>query len=185
MTEQRKDYCPACGHIMAKPKRGLSTIEFRRTVHKCTDRDNLRENVCKLIKIFRNITQDAELTVAFSQDFDTLLNEDSQDIEIIKLWLLEQINRLDRDVGEKALYQLLFGYVEDGIKESFAVFYDIYAERTDNPLSKNFVSRALGALGLKTRMVRMSADGRQKSIISIQATAVELQDIFRKNRIGY
>ena len=75
MTEQRKDYCPACGHIMAKPRRGLSTIEFRRTVHRCADRDSLRENLSKLIKIFRNTTQDAELTVTFSQDFERMLDD--------------------------------------------------------------------------------------------------------------
>jgi len=165
---------------MAKPRRGLSTIEFRRTVHRCVDRDSLRENLSKLTKIFRNATQDAELTVAFSQDFDARLNEEWWETGEIKLWLLEQINRLD-GVDEKAVYQLLFDYTEKGINEPFAVFYDIYAERTDNPLSKNSVSRALRALGLKTRMVRMIVDGREKSVISIQATATELQDVFRKN----
>jgi hypothetical protein len=182
MTEQRRDYCSACGRMMAKPGRGLSTIEFRRTVHKCADKDSLRKNLSKLIKIFRNATQDAELTVTFSQDFDAQLNDEWQEAGDIKLWLLEQINRLDSDAGEKAVYQLLFDlYAEEGIKESFAAFYDIYAERTHNPLSKNFVSRALRALGLKTRMVRMVVDGKEKSVISIQATATELQDIFRKN----
>lgn len=187
MTEQHKNHCPACGHIMAKPKRGLSTIEFRRTVHKCApangqDKDSLRENVYKLIKLFRNITQDVKLTVAFFQDFEIRLDDNSQDSEMIKLWLLEQVNRLDRDVGEKAVYQLLSDlYAEDGVNTPFAVFYNIYAARIDNPLSKNSVSRALRALGLKTRMVRMIVDGREKSVISIRATAVELENIFRKN----
>jgi len=203
MSEQRKDYCLACGRMMAKPRRGLSTIEFRRIVHKCADRDALRENLSKLIKIFRNATQNAELTVAFSQDFEYHLDNVGWGAREIKLWLLGQINSLDSDVGEKAVYQILFGYVEEGIKESFAAFYDIYAGWTNNPLSKNFVSRALGALGLKTRMVRMIANGegesslvgeesgsppaggKKKSVILLQATAAELQDIFRKNGISY
>ena len=104
MVEQHKDYCSACGHIMAKTRRGLSTIEFRRTVHNCANIDDLRENIYKLIKIFRNVAQDAELTVAFSQGFEDQLNDTDADIELIKIWSLKQINRLDRDVGEKALY---------------------------------------------------------------------------------
>src|SRR5262249_13851059 len=130
MTEQHRDYCLACGRMMAKPRRGLFTIEFRRTVHRCADRDSLRENTCKLIKIFRNTTQDADLTVAFSQDFDTWLNDEWWEAGEIKLWLLRQINSLD-SAGEKAVYQLLFDlYAGEGIKEPFAVFYNIYAERT-------------------------------------------------------
>ena len=84
------------------------------------------------------------------------------------------------------MYQLLYDlYIEDGINEPFAVFYDIYAEGTDNPLSKNCASRALRALGLKTKMARLRVDEKEKSVIIIQATAGELRDIFRKNGIDY
>jgi hypothetical protein len=188
MVEQRtaKNYCPACGHILAKTKRGISTIEFRRIIHGCSDIDSLCENVYKLIKIFRYITRDAKLTVAFSQDFEKQLNDIPEDIETIKIWLLKQINKLDKDVGEKALYRLLFDiYAEEGINEPFAVFYDIYAERTDNPLSKNCVSRALRALGLITKMIKMVVNGKEKSVISIRATREELISIANKNGIDY
>jgi hypothetical protein len=186
MVEQHKNFCPACGHMMAKPKRGLSTIEFRRTIHGCEDRDSLYENMCKLIKIYRNVTKDAGLTVTFTQSFEDLLNENQHDAPNIKLWLLEQLNGLDRDVGEQALYRLLYDfYSEEGIDTPFAVFYDIYSEMTDNPLSKNCVSRALRALGLMTKMIRMIIDGKEKSVISIRASAEELRDIFRKNGISY
>jgi hypothetical protein len=186
MVEQLKNYCPACGHILAKTKRGISTIEYRRTIHGCSDIDSLRENIYKLIKIFRYITRDAELTVAFSRDCEEQLNNTGLDIDSIKIWLLKQINGLDNDVGEKALYRLLFDiYAEEGINEPFAVFYDIYAERTDNPLSKNCVSRALRALGLATKMIRMVVDGKEKNVISICATREELISIANKNGIDY
>ncbi|GBB97142.1 hypothetical protein RclHR1_29270001 [Rhizophagus clarus] len=94
--------------------------------------------------------------------------------------------RLDRDVREKALYQLLFDlYAEEGINEPFAVFYDIFCDRVNNPLSKNFVFHVLRALGLVTKMSRIVVDGREKSIISINATREELLELFRKNGIDY
>jgi hypothetical protein len=186
MVEQFKTFCPACAHLMAKPKRGLSTIEFRRIVHKCVNREDLYENIFNLIKIYRNITKDAISTVIFCQDFESWLDDDLQNVDNIKLWLFGQLNMLEKDVGEKAVYRLLYDSWKDtGINEPFAVFYDIYAERIDNPLSKNCVSRALSALGLKTKMVRLRVDEKEKSVISIQASAEELQDIFRKNGISY
>jgi hypothetical protein len=172
--------------MMAKPKRGLSTIEFRRTIHGCEDRNSLYKNMCKLIKIYRNVTKDAKLTVIFTYGFESILDNILQNTDTIKLWLLEQLNGLDRDVGERAVYRLLYDfYLEEGIDTPFAVFYDIYSEMTDNPLSKNCVSRALRALGLQTKMVRMIIDGKEKSVITIRASAEELRDIFRKNGISY
>ncbi|GES82107.1 hypothetical protein GLOIN_2v1783702 [Rhizophagus clarus] len=103
-----------------------------------------------------------------------------------KRWLLKRINELDRDVGEKALYEILFDlYAGVDINEPFAVFYDIYCNKVDNPLSKNFVSRALRAFGLVTKMSRIVVDGKEKSTITINATREELLDIFRKNGIDY
>jgi len=29
---EKRDYCSFCGHIVAQPKRGLSTVKFRRIV---------------------------------------------------------------------------------------------------------------------------------------------------------
>ncbi|GET02139.1 hypothetical protein GLOIN_2v1783702 [Rhizophagus clarus] len=190
MIEQIRKYCPICGLALAKPRRGLSTIEFQRTVHGCTDIDSLHESIYKLIKIFRCVSQNDELTFAFTQDYEYQLEfydfSIPEEFELIKIWLLKQINGLDRDVGEKALYQLLFDlYAEEGINEPFAVFYDIYYDRVNNPLSKNFVSCALRALGLVTKMSRIVVNGREKSIISINATREELLELFRKNGIDY
>ena len=38
------------------------------------------------------------------------------------------------------------------INEPFQEFYEYYAQNVDNPLNKNYVFRALTALGLKTAM---------------------------------
>ena len=153
-------------------------------MHGCADIDSLHESIYKLIKIFRCVSQDDELTFAFTRDYEYQL--EYEEFESIKIRLLKQINGLDRDVGEKALYRFLFDlYGEEGINEPFAVFYDIYCDRVNNPLSKNFVSRALRALSLVTKMSRIVIDGREKSIISINATREELLELFRKNGIDY
>ncbi|GBB91336.1 hypothetical protein RclHR1_18570005 [Rhizophagus clarus] len=137
-----------------------------------------------LIQRARCVSQDNELTFAFTQDYEYQLEYEK--FESIKIWLLKQINGLDRDIKEKALYRLLFDlYAEEGINEPFAVFYDIYCDRANNPLSKNFVSCALKALDLVTKMSRIVVDGREKSIISINATRQELLELFRKNGIDY
>ena len=186
MVEQIRKYCPVCGLVLAKPRRGLSTIEFRRTVQRCTDIDSLHENIYKLIKIYRSVSLDDELTFTFTRDYEEQLNSIEPDVESIKIWLLKRINELDRDVGEKALYRFLFDlYVVEGINEPFVVFYGMYCIVIDNPLSKNFVSRALKAFGIVTKMSRMVIDGKEKSTITINATREELLELFRKNGIDY
>ncbi|GBC00722.1 hypothetical protein RclHR1_39550001, partial [Rhizophagus clarus] len=113
------------------------------------------------------ISQDNELTFAFTRDYEYQLEfydfSVLEEFELIKIWLLKQINGLDRDVGEKALYRLLFDlYAEEGINEPFAVFYDIYCDKVNNPLSKNFIFHALRTLGLITKISRIVVYGREK-----------------------
>ncbi|GBB92566.1 hypothetical protein RclHR1_20240004 [Rhizophagus clarus] len=74
MVEQIRKYCPVCGFALAKPRRGLSTIEFRRTVQRCANIDSLHENIYKLIKIYRCVSLDDELTFAFTRDYEEQLN---------------------------------------------------------------------------------------------------------------
>ncbi|GBB93004.1 hypothetical protein RclHR1_20990008 [Rhizophagus clarus] len=130
------------------------------------------------------VSQDDELTFAFTRDYEYQL--EYEEFELIKIWLLKQINGSDRDVEEKVLYRLLFDlYAEKGINEPFAVFYDIYYDKVNNPLSKNFVFHTLKALSLVMKMSRIVVDGREKSIISINATREELLELFKKNGIDY
>ncbi|GBB99798.1 hypothetical protein RclHR1_36360002 [Rhizophagus clarus] len=119
MVEQIRKYCLVCELALAKPRRGLSTIEFQRTVHRCTDIDSLHESIYKLIKIFRYVSQNDELTFAFTRDYEYQLEFYDlfvpEEFELIKIWLLKQINGLDRDVREKVLYRLLFDlYAKEG-----------------------------------------------------------------------
>ncbi|PKY32518.1 hypothetical protein RhiirB3_450752 [Rhizophagus irregularis] len=44
-----------------------------------------------------------------------------------------------------------------------------------NPMTKNFASRALGAIGLKARMLRIDFEGRKKSAMILRASAEELR----------
>ena len=72
------------------------------------------------------------------------------------------------------------------INEPFQEFYKYYTQNVDNLLNKNYISRALTGLGLKTAMkkIKQNQDGRKlKCIIMLLATKDELFEIFRKN--GY
>jgi len=106
----------------------------------------------------------------------------SNDIEYIKLWLLEFINNSPSSSKEIQFYKFLKDEYFD-INESFSKFYDNYANSTDNPLNKNQVSRALTALGLKTVITREKHNGKWCSIVIIHASKDELSEIFQKNGI--
>ena len=32
-TSKQKEYCPTCGHVIAKERANLSSLEFRRLIH--------------------------------------------------------------------------------------------------------------------------------------------------------
>uniref|UniRef100_U9TBB2 Uncharacterized protein n=1 Tax=Rhizophagus irregularis (strain DAOM 181602 / DAOM 197198 / MUCL 43194) TaxID=747089 RepID=U9TBB2_RHIID len=54
----------------------------------------------------------------------------------------------------------------DGIDEPFTTFYENYVNHISNPMTKNFASRALGAIGLKAKMVIINFEGR-KCLVSL------------------
>ena len=90
---------------------------------------------------------------------------------------------------ESPLYEFLHTEYSE-INEPFQEFYEYYAQNVDNLLNKNYVSRALTALGLKTAMkkIKQNQDGesigrKQKCTMMLLATKDELSEIFRKN--GY
>jgi hypothetical protein len=47
-------------------------------------------------------------------------------------------------------------------------------------MTKNFASRALGAIGLKAKMLRIDFEGRKKSAMILRASADELLDILTR-----
>ncbi|EXX71879.1 hypothetical protein GLOIN_2v1783702 [Rhizophagus irregularis DAOM 181602=DAOM 197198] len=69
--------------------------------------------------------------------------------------------------GKKVLYhQFIADMYRDGINEPFTTFHENYTHWTGNPMTKNFVSRALGAIGLKAKMVIINFEGR-KCLVSL------------------
>uniref|UniRef100_U9SZM0 Uncharacterized protein n=1 Tax=Rhizophagus irregularis (strain DAOM 181602 / DAOM 197198 / MUCL 43194) TaxID=747089 RepID=U9SZM0_RHIID len=85
--------------------------------------------------------------------------------EDTRKWLLEQLIAIGCDSGEIALYQFLRNTYPDGIDEPFTTFYENYA---------------LGAIGLKAKMLRIDFEGRKKSAMILRASADELLDILTR-----
>jgi hypothetical protein len=178
-TTSEKTVCQTCGHIIAKPRKGLSSVLYRQIVRDITTRDSLRNVKDKLVQIIQQGSS-ADLTREFAQDLDKIIRVDIP-VEIPKKWLLEQLAILGKDSGELLLYKFLNDtYSETGIDEPFTTFYEAYTrwiedgDEPGNPMTKNFVSRALGAIGLKAKMVRVDFEGRKKSAMVLKASKEEL-----------
>ena len=87
----------------------------------------------------------------------------------IKTWILKYYDDTDSErkgflLGkdpESSLYEFLHTEYPK-INEPFQKFYEYYTQNVDNPLNKNYVSRALTALGLKTAMkkIKQIQDGK-------------------------
>ncbi|GBC48219.2 hypothetical protein GLOIN_2v1783702 [Rhizophagus irregularis DAOM 181602=DAOM 197198] len=102
-----------------------------------------------------------DFTQLFTQRLDMKIM-DGEPYEDIRKWLLEQLIAIGCDSGEIALYQFLRDTYPDGIDEPFTTFYENYVNHISNPMTKNFASRALGAIGLKAKMLRIDFEGRKK-----------------------
>ncbi|PKK56574.1 hypothetical protein RhiirC2_799730 [Rhizophagus irregularis] len=81
---------------------------------------------------------------------------------------------------EIALYQFLQDTYPDGIDEPFTTFYENYEAQMSNPMTKNFASRALEAIGLKAKMLMIDFEGCKKSTMIFRASAEELCEILTK-----
>jgi hypothetical protein len=182
---KQKEYCPHCGHIIAKERVNLSSLEFRRLIHSITD---LEELISKKDYIYRHIKSSYKV-----QDFANQFLEDledkievktgNDDLDNIKLWLLGFINNLDRSFPLKELYLYEFLCLDGcpAIDMPFSEFYDNYCHWVSDPMSKNRVSRSLLAFGLKTVMKKIMCDGKMKSTIMLCATKDELLELCEKN----
>jgi hypothetical protein len=171
-TEERT-VCQTCGHIIAKPRKGLSSVLYRQIVRGITTIDSFRNVKDKLIQIVQQGSS-ADGLRTFTQDLDEMIRGNIP-IEEIKKWLLVQLAILGKDSGELPLYKFLSDiYSETGINEPFTVFYETYTYCIDGLMTKNFVSRALGAIGLKAKMVRIDFEGHKKSAMVLKASKEEL-----------
>jgi hypothetical protein len=178
-----RTHCSTCGHIIAKTKRGLSGVEFRRIVREVTGKEDFISSKDRLIKIIRHASSNVDFTNAFAEVLDNKIKGD-ESIEDIQNWLIKQISITGKDNGERFLYQHLYDIYAEGIDGSFSDFYEGYVFRcADFPMTKNMVSRALGAIGLKPKMMKIDFEGRRKSAIVIKASADELHEALRRS--GY
>ncbi|CAB4419733.1 unnamed protein product [Rhizophagus irregularis] len=187
MTNQNdsigRTHCSTCGHIIAKTKKGLSGVEFRRIVREITQKEDLNNSKDRLIKIIRHASLNVDFTNAFTEVLDNKIRG-NENIENIQNWLIDQISITGKDSGERFLYQYLYDVYSEGIDGSFSDFYEGYAFHcADSPMTKNMVSRALGAIGLKPKMMKIDFEGRRKSAIVIKASADELYEALRRS--GY
>jgi len=129
---KEKSYCPTCGHIVAKKRTNLSSLECRHLVHKIDTLDHLIDNKERLYRFIKSSCKD--LADQFLEDLE---NRAHDDLEEVKLWLLGFIN--NEDHREIVLYKYLLEDFFD-INMPFGEFYDCYAPWVDNPMSKNRVS---------------------------------------------
>jgi hypothetical protein len=142
-------------------------------VRDITTIDYLRNVKGKLIQIVQQRSSADELCT-FTQDLDEMIR-DNIPIEEIKKWLLVQLAILSKDSRKLSLYKFLSDiYSETGINEPFTVFYKTYTHCIDGPMTKNFVSCALGAIGLKAKMVKIDFEDCKKSAIVLKVSKEEL-----------
>ena|SRR5688572_11621012 len=177
-----RETCHACGDLITRPI-GYTSNHFRLCVNNIKDLDQLIEST----KYFSRCIEswyNKNLSNNFSETFEKMIENHNQsnDIEYIKLWLLELINNSSSSSKEIQFYKFLKNeYFE--INETFTKFYNNYMDSVDNPLSKNQVSRAFTALGLKTLIAREKHNGKWRSLVVVRASKDELSEIFRKNGI--
>jgi hypothetical protein len=197
-----KPKCQTCGRKIPTSGSRLSSIGFRRKVNSITTLDDLinsKKYLAQFVKSRFQLKEYVDKFLArFEEEIDSIDSENpSNDISYIKTWILKYYDDTDPErrgflLGkdpESPLYEFLRTEYSE-INEPFQEFYEYYAQNVDNPLNKNYVSRALNALGLKTAMKKIkqiqdgeSIDGKLKCTMMLSATKDELSEIFRKN--GY
>ena len=180
MTTFEREYCPTCKHIISRDRVNLSSLEFRRLIHNITDLDELISNKDYLYRFIRSTYRVKEYADNFLEILEDKL--DNEELDTIKLWLLSYINNEDCAFPPKeiSLYKFLCLDNSD-INMPFGEFYDSYSHWIEDPMSKNRVSRALLAFGIKTTMKKIVLDGRTKNTIMICISKEELLELCRKN----
>lgn len=178
MTNQERVHCPTCGHVVAKQKVKLSSIEFRRRINGIASIEEFNDFKPYLERFvyshYKNSTNSAE---EFLNNLEGLLTEEVS-INSIKIWILRQHGTAK---GEMHLYKFLQSNYPS-IDEPFSKFYERYTESIPDPMTKNCVSRALSAFGLKSIMKRIICD-KAKCTMVLCASQEELSELFRRNAI--
>ena len=195
-----KPKCQTCGRNLPTSGTRLSSIGFRRKVNGINTLDDLINSKGYLVQFVKSRFQLKEYVDKFLVMVEEEINSIDPEnpgnaIHNTKTWILKYYDDavpeykgflLGKD-PESPLYEFLRTEYPE-INEPFQEFYEYYAENVDNPLNKNYVSRALNALGLKTAMKKIKqiqdgGKGTLKCTMMLSATKDELSEIFRKN--GY
>ncbi|RHZ83558.1 hypothetical protein Glove_91g111 [Diversispora epigaea] len=132
-----------------------------------------------------------EYANTFLKELEKIIEKHNRisDILYIKIWIFNYIfTSEEKDKAslhsncdlneEKHLYKYLQSNYSD-INETFTTFYENYTQNiAQTPFSKNKVSRALSALGLKTIMKKVVIDNKPKCVIMISATHNNIRKFF-------
>ncbi|RHZ51843.1 hypothetical protein Glove_469g7 [Diversispora epigaea] len=202
-----KPKCQTCGHITASNSAlRLSSIEFRRYVNSITDLDKLITSKDYFVQFIKSYSKSKEYADTFLKELEKIIEKHNRisDILYIKIWIFNYIfTPEEKDKAslhsncdlnkEKHLYKYLQSNYSD-INETFTTFYENYTQKllynealppiAQTPFSKNKVSRALSALGLKTIMKKVVINNKPKCVIMISATHNELSELLYKNAIN-
>ena len=179
-----KPKCQTCGRKVPTSGVRLSSIEFRRKVNNIKNMEELTSSKDYLVQFVKSRFQLKEYVSEFLRRLEEII--DDLDISDIKTWILEYEDEskgilLGKD-PESPLYSFLcLNY--SNLADTFHDFYNNYTSNVNDSLNKNHVSRALNALGIKSRMKKIKKDDKIKCVMTLYATKEELSDILRKN--GY
>lgn len=191
-----KETCNNCGRIIPKNRIILSSTNFRLCVNNIKDLDGLiksKEYVVQFIEnrhqhsqeLRRRILDYLEYKIEILRDQAQLKAEQYvlEDLEELKLWLLDIINKIDNSGKEMYFYEYIRSSYSS-IYETFTDFYDKYACAMNEPLNKNQISRLLTALGLRTTVKKVNTpDGKSKCCVFLNVPEDKLSETFKKNGI--
>lgn len=178
--------CQSCGHKILGPGVRLSSIEFRRKINSITSIKEIEDCKDYLIQFVKNRFRLKESVKKFLDELEDQFIIDSP-IDAIKTWILEYYDTEGRrpllgNNPESPLYDLLRLKYSTGINMSFSDFYQDYTNTVNSPLSKNCVSRALNALGIKPIMKKVkSGDKETKCTMMVCVTKEKLSEVLKKN----
>lgn len=183
-----KEYCPTCNRVIAKNRVNSSSIEIRRLIHNINTFEGIIANKDRLYKFVRSQYRVKDFADQFLKDLEEKLdngNRDEDELVSIKLWLIGFVNDVSglTTPREMVLYKFL-SETYSSIDIPFSEFYDIFCHNSVDSMSKNLVSRALSAFGLKGVMKKIPIEGRIKSTIMLCATEEEMTILREKNGLG-
>lgn len=168
------------------PSRKLSSIEFRRYVNSIDTLEKLIDSKEYLARYIKSKFRIKEYVDRFLEKLEEMFERHDPILSIsyIKIWILTYASTPEHCAfidPERPVYEFLQSYYSD-INETFHEFYDKYSHDTDKPLSKNHVSRALNALGIKAVMKKLrTIDNKPKCFMVLCKTKEELSEILRNN----